>query len=159
MGQGKNGSRGGSREALRQPRAGTGVVHGALSTSCARRCINTRLVCTDEPHAHLLPKLNATLSRVQVQMSATCLRLACDLPCVCFNCVSVQPATARVAAMLTQERAIDAWLRGGTASHEIGQQQGRQSQDCHGPAKLLDPCQFIIPVYIELSMQASILVQ
>lgn len=55
----------------------------------------------------------------------------------------MQPATARVAAMLTQEREVDAWLEGGTASNEIGQQQGGQSQDCHGPAKLLNPCQFV----------------
>ncbi|KAL7970483.1 hypothetical protein HDV63DRAFT_351337 [Trichoderma sp. SZMC 28014] len=58
-------------------------------------------------------------------MSATCLD-------VCCNCTPAQPATARVAAIRTREREIDAWLQGGTASNEIG-----QSQDCHDPAKLL----------------------
>lgn len=44
----------------------------------------------------------------------------------------------------------DAWLRGGTASYEIGQQQdSRKSQDSRGPAKLA------LAIFIRLLKQVS----
>jgi hypothetical protein len=94
-GQGKNGSRDGSREALRQPRAGTGVVHGCLSMSCARRCINTRAACTERaPCAPPSQAQRYSITRAGANvcdLPATCLRRACDLPCVCYNCVRISP--------------------------------------------------------------------
>lgn len=72
-------------------------------------------------------------------MPATGLRLAGDLPlgllhvrmCAARDCPSGWLACN---AYLGKR---DAWLRGGTASNEIGQQQDSQdSHKSHGPAKL-----------------------